>query len=56
MHIQISVSPNVAPAGEVAVDGGEPQPFAGWLQLLAILAEVLPPPTPAPVGEGAAGG
>lgn len=40
--ITIRVDHRGPPAGEVVVDDGPPMPFAGWLQLLAILAAALP--------------
>lgn len=44
MRIEIEVRPAPAPCGEVSVDGGQTRPFDGWLQLLAILGELLPQP------------
>lgn len=44
MRIAIDVRPGRAPNGEVSADGGDARPFSGWLQLLAILAELLPRP------------
>lgn len=44
MHIEITVIDHPELAGEVRLDGGAGQPFAGWLQLLSILADALPAP------------
>ena len=37
------------PSGALAVDEGDPQPFAGWLELLGILTGLLPS------GDGSSG-
>lgn len=44
MRIEINVGPGRAPCGEVSADRGVAHPFSGWLQLLAILGELLPSP------------
>ncbi|WP_300015344.1 hypothetical protein [Pseudonocardia sp.] len=45
MRIQITVrETDRTPCGEVSVEGGCARPFSGWLQLLAILGELLPRP------------
>ena len=43
MHIEIEAGSTPPPCGDVVVDGSSPQEFAGWLELLAILTEALPP-------------
>lgn len=52
VRIEITVRPTAAPCGVVSVDGGPDRPFAGWLQLLAILGELLPRPGAAAWPEG----
>jgi len=42
MRITIQVDAVGPPAGALAVDEGDPQPFAGWLELLGILTGLLP--------------
>jgi hypothetical protein len=42
MRITIRVDAVGPPAGDLAVDEGTPQPFAGWLELLGILTDLLP--------------
>ncbi len=62
--IQIWVETGQPPTGRVsATDGGPARPFVGWLQLLTILAQALPPdaadreePALRPSGGGAAEG
>ncbi len=59
--IEITMATTRPPQGEVAVEGGHRQPFAGWLQLLRLLVEAVAPPaeptspsplkTPRPQGE-----
>jgi hypothetical protein len=41
--IEITMATTQPPQGEVAVVGGHPQPFVGWLQLLRILVEAVAP-------------
>ncbi|MDQ1369030.1 MAG: hypothetical protein QOF20_1383 [Acidimicrobiaceae bacterium] len=48
VDIRICVTVRQPPSGEVSTDGGEAHPFAGWLQLLKILSDILKP-------EGTAG-
>lgn len=43
MRIEIEAGTAPPPCGEVVIDGSTPQQFAGWLELLAILTEALPP-------------
>ncbi|MGH8973501.1 MAG: hypothetical protein ACRD0C_09900 [Acidimicrobiia bacterium] len=45
MLITIRVDALGPPSGDVVVDDEASRPFAGWLELLGILAHVLPPPT-----------
>ena len=47
--ITIRVDAVAPPSGDLAVDEGDPQPFAGWLELLGILTRLLPS------GQGLAG-
>ncbi len=54
MLIEISAAPDPPPRGHVRVNEGDPRPFAGWLQLLSILARTLPPPEPGATGRGPA--
>jgi hypothetical protein len=42
MLITIRVDAVGPPLGALAVDEGDPQPFAGWLELLGILTGLLP--------------
>ena len=42
MLITIQVDAVGPPSGELAVDEGDPQPFAGWLELLGLLTGLLP--------------
>ena len=49
MMITIQVDALGPPSGALAVDEGDPQPFAGWLELLGILTGLLPS------GEASAG-
>jgi hypothetical protein len=42
MLITIQVDAVGPPSGALAVDGGDAQPFAGWLELLGILTGLLP--------------
>ena len=42
MLITIRVDAVKPPSGALAVDQGVPQPFAGWLELLGILTDLLP--------------
>lgn len=42
MLITIRVDAVGPPSGALAVDEGVPQPFAGWLELLGILTDLLP--------------
>ena len=42
MLITIRVDAVKPPSGALAVDEGPPQPFAGWLELLGILTDLLP--------------
>ena len=45
IEVHISMETAQPPTGHVVTVDGEPaQPFAGWLQLLTILAQALPPP------------
>ncbi len=61
VEIEITMASTRPPQGEVAVEGGHRQPFAGWLQLLHILVEVVarpseitsPPPPQASSPRGA---
>ena len=48
MRITIQVDAVGPPAGALAVDEGDPQPFAGWLELLGILTGLLPTAEPSP--------
>ena len=49
MLITIQVDALRPPSGALAVDGGDAQPFAGWLELLGILTGLLPS------GDGSSG-
>ena len=42
MLITIQVDAVGPPSGALAVDAGDPRPFAGWLELLGILTGLLP--------------
>ena len=42
MLITIQVDAVGPPSGALAVDEGDPRPFAGWLELLGILTGLLP--------------
>jgi len=42
MLITIQVDAVGPPSGALAVDQGDPRPFAGWLELLGILTGLLP--------------
>lgn len=53
MLIEISATQDPPPRGDVRVDGGGPQPFVGWLQLLSMLAQTLPLPDTGATGHGA---
>lgn len=44
MLIKIWVDDGTIVAGRAELDEEQPKPFAGWLQLLRILAEALPGP------------
>ncbi len=44
MQIQIHVDAAQPLSGKVAVEDEPPVPFAGWLQLLCILSDLLEPP------------
>lgn len=52
MLIEISAAPDPPPRGHVRVDGGDPLPFTGWLQLLSILGGILPLPGTDTSGPG----
>ena len=43
VRIEIDALAAVPPSGEVVIDGAAARPFAGWLELLSILTEALPP-------------
>jgi len=50
VEIRIWMDTTQPPTGRVVtVEGGPAKPFAGWLQLLSILAGALQPPAAAPV-------
>ncbi|MGH3098162.1 MAG: hypothetical protein ACRDMV_19440 [Streptosporangiales bacterium] len=51
MRIEISAAPEPPLRGEARVEDGPVQTFAGWLQLLSILAETLPTPQTAAPGD-----
>lgn len=55
VHIEIDAVAATPPSGEVVIDGAPARPFAGWLELLAILAEVLPPSGAESAGPGLGG-
>jgi len=44
VEIGISVASTQPPQGDVTVEGGHPQCFVGWLQLLRLLVEAVDPP------------
>ncbi len=44
VEIEITMASTRPPQGEVTVEGGHRQSFAGWLQLLHILVEAVTPP------------
>lgn len=52
MRIEIDAAPDPPPRGQVRVGDGDPQPFAGWLQLLSTLAQALPLPDADTTGHG----
>lgn len=52
VRIEIDAAAAPPPSGEVVVDGAVARPFAGWLELLAILAEALPPASPETARSG----
>lgn len=41
MRIEIVTDENDPPSGQVLTDDGDPIAFAGWLDLLRVLAELL---------------
>jgi hypothetical protein len=41
VRIEIVTQENDPPSGQVLTDGGDPIAFAGWLDLLRVLAELL---------------
>ena len=50
VEVHIWIDATQPPSGRVVTGVGQPaQPFAGWLQLLTILAGALQPPPAAPV-------
>ena len=56
MLIRIWRDETGALSGRVALEGGEPRRFEGWLQLLGILAELLEPPGTSGAPAGGRGG
>ena len=43
MQITIQVDAVGPPSGALVVDRGDPQPFVGWLELLRMLSDLMPP-------------
>jgi hypothetical protein len=43
MEIEIRVRSPEPPTGELSVEGAEPVPFEGWLELLRLLSEAVDP-------------
>jgi len=52
VRIEIDAVAATPPSGEVVIDGAPARPFAGWLELLAILTEVLSPAGAESAGPG----